>query len=168
MAEEIKEPQGPYYGEEVRSWQVDEYARHERGPVWYAVAFLIALSFVLYAIVTRNFLFALIVIMGGVVIGLSALREPQKIPFQVTTRGVSLGNQFVPFRELRSFWILYEPPQLKNLYFDFRSPLTPHLVVSLEEEDPVALRRTLLEYLGEDPTQEQEPLTEVLGRFLKI
>ncbi len=168
MADENYENQEPYIGEEIFRWEVDEYVRHERGPVWYAVAFLVGLSLVLYAIVTRNFLFAIVLIMAGVIIALSALREPQRIPFMVTTRGVALGSQFVPFRELKSFWILYEPPQLKNLYVDFRSPITPHLVVPLEEQDPLELRKTLLEFLSENASQEEESMSEILGRLLKL
>ncbi len=168
MADESYENQEPYIGEEIFRWEVDEYVRHERGPVWYAVAFLVGLSLVLYAIVTRNFLFAIVLIMAGVIIALSALREPQRIQFMVTTRGVALGSQFVPFRELKSFWILYEPPQLKNLYVDFRSPITPHLVVPLEEQDPLELRKTLLEFLSENASQEEESMSEILGRLLKL
>lgn len=160
--------QPAYVGEEIFSWMVDEYERHERGPVWYAIAFLVGLSLVLYAIVTRNFLFAVIVVMAGVIIALSAMREPQRIPFVVTTRGVALGHQFVSYKELRSFWILYEPPYLKNLYVDFRSPITPHLVIPIEDQDPVEVRRVLLEFITENQSQEDETLTDVLGRFLKI
>ncbi len=158
----------PYLGEEIFSWEVDEYVRHERGPVWYAVAFLVGLSLVMYAIVTRNFLFAIVIIMAGVIIALSALREPQRISFMLTTRGVALGSQFVPFKELKSFWILYEPPQVKNLYVDFRSAITPHLVVPIEEMDPLELRRALLEFLAENKSQEDESMSEILGRLLKL
>ena len=75
MEEEQAEitPVGPYIGEELFSWTVDGYERHERGPVWYAIAFLIGLSLVLYAIVTRNFLFAIVVVMAGVIIALIGL-----------------------------------------------------------------------------------------------
>ena len=168
MEEEQAQIPAPYVGEEIFSWTVDEYERHERGPVWYAVAFLVGLSLVLYAIITRNFLFAIVIIMAGVIIALSSLREPQRIPFVVTTRGVALGHQFVPYKDLRSFWILYEPPHLKNLYIDFRSVVTPHLVISLEDQDPVEVRRTMLEFIAEDETQEEESLTDVLGRLLKL
>ncbi|MFA5853450.1 MAG: hypothetical protein WC866_00020 [Patescibacteria group bacterium] len=168
MEEEQAEIEARYVGEEIFGWMVDEYERHERGPVWYAIAFLVGLSLVLYAIVTRNFLFAVVIIMAGVIVALSAMREPQKIQFLVTTRGVALGHQFVPYKELRSFWILYEPPHLKNLYVDFRSPITPHLVIPIEDQDPVELRQALLEFIAENETQEEEPLTDILGRFLKI
>lgn len=171
MAEEvleIEESGAPYYGEEIAGWVVDEYHRHERGPMWYALAFVVGLSLVLYAVITQNFLFAVIIVMCGVIIGLSALREPQKVQFRLTRRGVMLGSQFSSYKDLRSFWILYEPPYVKNLYIDFKSPVMPHLVVPIEDQDPVKIRRTLLDYIREDMTQEQEPLSDLLSRVLKL
>lgn len=168
MENEELEFQGPYLGEEIVGWMVDEYERHERGPVWYAVAFIVGISLVLYAVITQNFLFAIIIIMCGVIIGLSSLREPDRIPFLATTRGVALGGQFFAYKELRSFWIMYEPPFVKCLYLDFRNPITPHLVIPLEDQDPLEIRDALLEFLREDLTQEEEPLSDLLGKVLKI
>jgi len=157
-----------YFGEEVFSWTVDEYERHERGPIWYATSFIVGVALVLYAMITQNFLFAVIIIMAGVIIGLSSMREPQKILFQLTTRGIVLGSEFIPFKELKSFWIFYEPPHFKNLYIDYRNPVTPHLKVPLEEQDPLEIRSALLEFLREELSQEEEPLSELLGRVLKL
>lgn len=157
-----------HFGEEIFSWTVDEYERHERGPVWYAIAFIVGVALILYAMITQNFLFAVIIIMAGVIIGLSSLREPQKILFQMTTRGVLLGNEFSPYKDLKSFWIFYEPPHFKSLYIDYRNPVTPHLKVSLEDADPLEVRAALLEFLREELSQEEEPLSELLGRVLKL
>jgi len=156
------------FGEDIFSWTVDEYERHERGPLWYAVAFIIGVALILYAMISQNFLFAVIIVMTGVIIGLSSLREPQKILFQMTTRGVLLGNEFTPYKQLKSFWIYYEPPHFKNLYIDFRNPITPHLKVPLEDQDPLEVRAALLEFLREELSQEEEPLTELLGRVFKL
>ena len=167
MADEIT-PGEPYLGEPVCSWTIDEYERHERGPLWYAAAFVIGVTLVLYAMITQNFLFAIIIVMCGVIIGLSTLREPRRVLFQVTTRGVCMDKSFTPFKELKSFWIMYEPPDVKNLYLDFRNPMNPHVKVPLEDEDPLQVRQALLEFLREEAEQEQEPLTEILGRLLKL
>ncbi len=168
MTEEEQRQALTYQGEPIFSWTVDEYERHERGPVWYAIAFVVGVSLILYAMITQNFLFAVIIIMAGVIIGLSTLREPRRVLFQMTTRGVGLGREFLPYKDLKSFWILYEPPHLKNLYIDFRNPITPHLKISLEEQDPVEIRASLLSFLREEPNQEQESLADLLGRVLKL
>lgn len=172
MAEEFQEAQEvlaeAYFGEEIFSWTIDEYERHERGPVWYAIAFILGVSLVLYAMVTQNFLFAVILIMTGVIIGLSTMREPRKVLFQLTTRGVVIGNEFTPYKDLKSFWIFYEPPHVKNIYMDYRNPITPHLKVPLEDQDPLQVRATLLEFMREELSNEEEPLSELLGRVLKL
>ena len=154
-------------GDQVFSWLVDEYERHERGPVWYAAAFLAGVGLILYAIIAQNFLFAIIIVMFGVIIGLSTLREPERILFQVTTRGVGVGHLFVPYKELKDFWIVYEPPYVKNLYIEHKNPMTPRIVVPIEDADPVEIRRALLDYLDEDGRTE-EPLGDLLGRVLKL
>ena len=154
-------------GEQVFGWMVDEYERHVRGPIWYAVSFLAAVGLILYAIVAQNFLFAIIIVMFGVIIGLSTLREPERILFQVTTRGVAVGHLFVPYKELKDFWIVYEPPYVKNLYIEHKNALTPRIVVPMDDEDPVEVRRALLEYLDEDGRTE-EPLGDLMGRVLKL
>ncbi len=154
-------------GERVFGWLVDEYERHERGPVWYAISFLVGVALILYALITQNFLFAIILVMFGVIIGLSTLRDPERILFQVTTRGVAVGHLFVPFKELKDFWIVYEPPYVKNLYIEHKNALTPRIVVPIDDADPVDVRRALLEYLNEDGRTE-EPLGDLLGRVLKL
>src|SRR5687767_9190413 len=40
-------------GEQVFGWLVDEYERHERGPVWYAAACLATIGLILYAIIAQ-------------------------------------------------------------------------------------------------------------------
>lgn len=163
-----QEASGAYPGEELMSWVVDEYERHDRGPVWYAVAITMALALVLYAVVTQNFLFAVIVIMFGVIIGLSTMREPQRLLFVITNRGVGIGNRFVFYKELKSFWMIYEPPDVKNIYIEYKRSVRPHLVIPIDDQDPVEIRRTLLRFLEEDLTQEDEPMSDLLGRILKL
>lgn len=164
----MEQAQNPGQGQELLSWAVDEYERYERGPIWYAAMILLALGLLLYAVVTQNFLFAVIILMFGVIIGLSSLREPQKLPFMVTSRGVIIGARFYHFKEFRSFWILYEPPHVKNIYLEFKQSIRPHLVIPLYEENPLTVRESLLQFLNEDAEQEEEPFSDLLGRVLKL
>lgn len=164
----MDQAQNPYQGQELLRWTVDEFERYERGPVWYAAMIALALGLLLYSVVTQNFLFAVIILMFGVIIGLSSLREPQKLPFAITSRGIGIGGRFFSFKEFGSFWILYEPPHVKNIYLEFKHAIRPHMVIPLYEENPLAVREMLLQYLSEDAGQEDEPLSDVLGRVLKL
>ena len=164
----MEQAQNPYQGRELLSWVVDEFERYERGPIWYAAMILLGMGLLLYAVVTQNFLFAVIILMFAVIIGLSSLREPQKLLFAVTSHGIGIGTRFFHFKEFGSFWILYEPPHVKNIYLEFKQSIRPHLVIPLYEENPLTVREALLQYLREDAEQEDEPLSDTLGRVLKL
>ena len=73
----------------------------------------------------------------------------------------------MPFKELKDFWIVYEPPFVKNLYIEHKNALTPRIVVPIEDADPVEIRRALLDYLDENGRTE-EPLGDLLGRVFKL
>lgn len=162
------EEEGSYEGEELLSWTIDEYVRHERGPVWYALAITTTVAILLYAVVTQNFLFAVIVIMFAVITGLSSLREPRKLMFVVTDLGIAVGEKFFPFKDFKNFWVLYEPPQVKNVYLEFRRAALPHLVVPLDEQDPLTIRETLLRFMHEDLSKDEEPFGDLIARIFKI
>jgi hypothetical protein len=157
----------PYEGGELLSWTVDEFVRHQRGPLWFFVVGIVGLVLLTYAILTKNFLFAVVILMFGVLVGLSSMRDPQKFLFVVTDLGIGIGDRFHPFKDLKNFWIVYEPP-VKNIYFEFKRSPRPHLVVPLYEQDPTRVRDALMRFVAEDSTQEDEPFADTLARFLKL
>lgn len=157
----------PYRGEILLTWPVDEYENHARGLLWYLIFALLGATALIYALATQNFLFAVIVIMFGVIIGLSSLRDPRQMDFIVTEIGVGVGHQFFTFKELKNFWILYDD-EVKNLYFEFKKSLRPHLVIPLYDVNPLPVRELLLEFLDEELEDFEEPLSDFFGRLLKL
>jgi len=150
------------------TWPVDEYVNHERGILWYVFFAVFGGAGLIYALVTQNFLFAVILVMFGVIIGLSSLREPRQMDFVVTEMGVGVGFQFFEFKEIRNFWILYDE-EVRNIYFEFRRSLRPHLVVPLYDIDPLPVRELLLEFIDEEVDDDlEEPLSDYFGRLLKL
>ena len=134
------------YGKELLSWEVSDHHGHERGTFWYVAAAVIALGTLIYAVLTRNFLFAFIIIMFGIIIVTHTLRPTGQYRFSITERGIVLGKRFYQWKDMVQFWIVYEPPAVKTLYFDFGG-LRPRLPVSLENTDPNMVRKTLLKML---------------------
>lgn len=156
------------HGKEILAWDIDEYAKYERGWLWYVIATAVGLGLMVYAIVTSNFLFALIIVMFSLALYLSIVSEPAKIRFAVTEDGLEVGHTFYPYRQLQSFWLIYDPPLVKNVYFEFVSPIKPRLTIELDEMNPNAVRSALAGFIREDLTQVEEPLSDILGRLFKI
>lgn len=150
------------------SWEAYDRPHYERGSFWFAGMSLVGGALLLYAVVTGNFLFALIILMSALVIYLSGIGDPQLVEITLTDLGVGVGDEFFLFREVEKFWFAYEPPEVKNLYIDLKRGIHTRTRISLEDQNPNEVRAVLGRYVHEDLTQEEEPFIEFISRVLKI
>lgn len=155
-------------GRVVYQWTVKEYEKLQRTRRWYLVMGGVGIFLVVYAALTANYLFALIIILFGIVLYLHELQEPLEVPFALTDTGIVLGKKFYRYSELQNFWIIYNPPEVKTLYFSLNNLLRHRLQISLVDYDPRPIRDHLNLYLTEDLEQEEEPLTDKMGRLLGL
>jgi len=149
-------------------WEFNDRPQYQRGRLWYSVMLTIGAGLLLYALVSANFLFALIVVMFALVIYVSTIFEPSKLRFAVTEDGLDIGADFVPFRDLDKFWFYYDPPEIKSLYLEFRDTLRPRMRVDLGDQNPNKVREALAKFVREDLEQVDEPFSDILGRILKL
>ena len=64
--------------------------------------------------------------------------------------------------------MIYEPPEVKNLYIEFKNVLRPRLGIPLQNEKPLEIRDLLLKHLPENKEREHEPISDGLSRFFKL
>ena len=150
------------------SWEFPEYTVPKRKKSWYVWAILSFTLLLLYAVLTANFLFGLIIIMTTIILFLYHHKEPLNVRFVITPDGISIDDKNYSFKELKKFWLIYEPPEVKNLYFEFKSSFKPMLVIPLLDQNPIKVRKILKGYLEEDLEKESESTIEALARVLKI
>ncbi len=153
---------------EYLGWDFFEHKKYERGTLWYAGMSVAGLGLLIYAVVSANFLFAFIVILFALVTYLASLGDHSKSRFAVTEGGVRVGGRLYPFREIRRFWFIYEPPAVKSLYLETRSVVEPRLVIDLDEMNPNEVRTILARFVREDFSETDEPFSDYIGRILKI
>ncbi len=154
-------------GKTFLQWKFFEFPIHQRGLVWYFVSGLFIMLFLGYAVFTRNFLFALIIILF-VLLFYIMNRSVREITIQIGEDGVLLGNKLYQYSSMEKYWIIYNPPQVKSLYIQFKSFFSPRLVISLENQSPLKIREILSNYIVEDLDQEEEPPLDTLTRVLKL
>jgi len=155
-------------GEPLIAWEVDEYERHSRGVQWYVVTVVLGVALIIYALATANFMFAVIILMIGVVLFLSGMKQPHRIPVVLTDNGILIGDTFHPYRMMRDFSVVYEPPHVKVLYVDFHSLWRPLMSIPLENSDPVMVRECLLPFVVENLNRNEESLTDLVSRLYKL
>lgn len=155
-------------GRAFAAWTIPEYTQHERNRTWYWTAGIVAAVLLVYSVWTANFLFAVLILLTGIILYVQHNERPALLMVQLRSDGVQVGEGNYSFKDLKSFWIIYEPPEVKTLYFDFSSNWLPRLPVPLQDEDPVAIRRFLVQYLPEDLSREGEPTSDALSRIFKL
>lgn len=155
-------------GNVITTWETWEYPPTERSTGWYVAAGSIGLAMLLYALITANFVFALILLMFAVILLMRDLKKPARVRAYVTTSGVVLGDEFYPYEKIKDFSISYAPPDIKYLYVSFQGRLQPTLSIHLDEANPNDVRRALLPYVFENLDREGESLTDTLRRVYKL
>ncbi len=157
------------YGDEIIGWSVPEYEKYERTETWYIAAAIIAVLLLSYSFWTANFLFAVIIIIVGMVIILHDGREPAMVRFSITDEGVIIGRKFYDFDEIKDFSVVYKPKRgVKNLYFEFKNAIKHRLSIPLQDMNPLPIRENLLKYLKEDLERTDQPASEGIARMLKL
>ncbi len=156
-------------GQELHSWKIPEREHYEHSFRWKIGASLVGLALVAVAVLTNNFLFALIILIAAFIIVFNEGDEPEKIRFMIGTEGILLGEKFYDYDDFKSFSVLYKPNEdLKALYFDCQNFWQRDLIIPLLDHNPLPIRENLLKYLKEDLTRTDEPFSETLGRLLKL
>ena len=107
----------PDYGEIFFNWKFSEFPQHQRSRSWYIWGGIAVGLLLIYSIFTFNFLFGLIVIMISLIV-LLFHRSSNEVTFQIAEDGIIVNGKFYSFKSLKNFFIIYEPPEIKNLYFE--------------------------------------------------
>ncbi|MFH1098612.1 MAG: hypothetical protein V1723_01670 [Candidatus Uhrbacteria bacterium] len=154
-------------GDTIISWAFSEYTQHERGRWWYIAAAVIAALLIVYSFASRNFLFAVIIVMIAIALYLRHVRQPVELTCTITERGVQVGDDFLAYDSLRNFWILDRADSPRTLYVDVRG-LRGRLVIPLGDLGVEEVRAALRERLPEDTEQHDEPAADAIGRMLKL
>jgi hypothetical protein len=152
----------------ITSWPIPEFDRHERKKSWYIIAIAALLALMIYAIYTANFLFAVILIFLLIIFYLDDRQGAKEISFKITTDGITIGEKSYFYKEIKNFYVIYEPPEVKNVYFVFKNIAKPRIRIPLFDQNPVIIREVLLKHLEEDLEKEYEPVSDRIGRFLKL
>lgn len=163
-----KELQAQDRGAVRLEWTHPEFTQHQRGAAWYVLFALVAGGLLTYAIITSNYLLAIAVILFGFIMLNYHRHEPRPIPFEIRDKGIVVGSTYLPFSSLQSFWIIYQPPHIKTLYFLRKARLRNEISIPLIETNPLSVRKLLENTLPEDLSKETETPNDSLARILKI
>ena len=147
-------------------WIAPEFEQYEKSKSWFITTGLIAGALFLLAIFTKNLLFALMIALVYFVISTYASKNPREIKLAITPKGIKIEKTLYDFENLRSFWLFYDPPEVKELSIRSKKTIMPYIKIPLGEQDPVEVRQMLIKYLPE--RKHKESLVDNLVRQIRF
>ena len=97
----------------------------------------------------KDVLLAIFLMLSSLVLVLYANKKPDISKITIDQVGVSINENKYYYKELRSFWMDYNPGGLKELSLESRKWYMPHIKVSIEKEDPIELRSLMINFVPE-------------------
>jgi|SRR3989344_2187445 len=139
------------------TWEALEYLHQEKSKDWFIVLGIIALALFIVALLFKNALFAVVIVLSAVTLMLHARRPPDMLNFEVNRVGIVINKRFYPYSFLYSFWVDRTDTHAPKLLVTSKKLLMPMIIIPLGDQDPDAVRNFLANYL---PEQELlEPLS---------
>ena len=147
----------------IISWQASEYTYVKKSSDWYWAIGILTIGLFVVALIFSNVLFGIFMLLAGFTIALYGARPPRVIPFSLSVEGVRIENRVYPYESLKSFWIFYHPPNIKELSIESQKMIIPHIKIPLGDANPAKIRAYLQQFLPE--RQQEESLIDVGMRF---
>ena len=147
-------------------WTASEFVKYKRDKNWFILPGLVALALVAIAIILKNFLFTVGIIIAAFVVYFYATKEPRKIKFSISGKGIRVDNRIFPFEDLKSFWIFYNPPELTELSVRSKKMFMPYIKIPLGDQNPAEVRKLLVRFIPE--RKHNESVVDTWARKLKF
>ncbi len=158
----------PDFDKAAFSWIAPEYLQHPKTVKWWVIAGIILLLAMIAEAFSGNWtMLVATIVFAGVYTYVHTFRPPRHTKINISELGIKIGHRKIPYEALESFWIIYDPPLTKSLYFRQKNQLISDLVIELEDQDPLEIRAFLEKFLVE-VTGVQQQFTDVLLRLLKL
>jgi hypothetical protein len=158
----------PDFDKAAFSWIAPEYLQHPKSTTWWLVAGIVwAVSIILEAFSGNWTMLAATVLFGLVYWYIHEHHPPKHTKINLSELGVKIGHTKIPYAEIESFWIIFDPPFSRRLFLRIKDSLLPDLVIELESQNHQQIRAFLEQYLSER-VGVKENFTDIILRALKL
>ncbi len=135
-------------------WATPEYKYYRKDKSWFFIAGIFFGILMIWSLWTRNILFAIFIGLSYFLIVVFALKKPEAAYISINSKGVSINTNLHEFDSLKSFWIFYEPPEIKEISLKDKKKTSPYIKIPLGDQSPIEIRSLLIKYIPEKRQEE--------------
>lgn len=89
-------------------WLAPQYEHKDQSMDWFWALGVIIVATAITAIIYRNYFFAILIILGGLLLGYFTVKKPEMIDYELNEKGLRMKNRLHPYEEIKTFWIRKE------------------------------------------------------------
>ncbi|MEK7552475.1 MAG: DUF5673 domain-containing protein [Patescibacteria group bacterium] len=145
------------------SWTGPEYINREKGSEWYLAVVIITAGIIISAILLKNYIFAVFILLAAFTLILFASKKPRIIEIKINEQGILCDKYFYPFSALESFWI-EENASHHKLILKSKKILMPYISLPIQPDEIEIVQEFLRNYLTEE--QLHEPILHRLMEYV--
>lgn len=152
---------------QVLSWSGPLYIHRPNIKIIVAVSSALFVIAALVQIFQKNIISTIFFGLLGVMILIRAGKKPEVVDFEINPLGVKVGERLYGFREIKSFWIEYDPAlDIKELSLQLKKWYYTYIKIPIYDQNPVQLRLVLLSFLPE--AEHEDTLADTVSRRLGL
>jgi len=148
------------------SWKALEHEHREKTSDWFWAVGIIAIAAAVLAVFFGNILFGLLILIAAFASILQGHTKPRILEYELSRKGVRVGDTLYPYSTLESFWVIDEEIN-DRIIIKSQKTLMPFIIIPYDSTrvDPEHLRDYLLEYIDEEELEEplSQQIMEILG-----
>lgn len=125
-------------------WEGAEHEHVEKTTDWYWGLAIIIITGVVVALISKNYLFAVLLVLGGTMLGMYANDKPKPVAVEISERGIKLDRDLYIFETIESFWMYKDQRDTNQLLIVTGRKILPQRIISIPESIPVLELRNYL------------------------
>ena len=154
-------------GKEIK-WSVQEFEYFEKGISWYWLTIIIGVVLVFLALLQKNFLFAIFVVIAELLVLSWGSYYPKAIEVKLNDKGLEINRKkLYPYDSLKGFAVnpTYSS-SVFEVFFFVKQKLAQEIKVLARSEDVADIKELLKNYLPE--MEHEDSLIDHIIRILKF
>ena len=114
----------------------------------------------------KDTLTAIFLVLSSLVLILYSNKRPEISRIIVNQKGITVGDTLHYYKDLRSFWIHYDPGSSKELSLESKKWYMPYIKVSIENNNPLDIRSLMINFLPEK--EHENSLVDIIARKIGL
>ena len=148
-------------GDKKLTWSALEYEEKERGADWFWALGVIVVAGSVASFIYGNNFFGLLLIIGGILLGVFAIKKPDMVSYELNEKGLKIRNRLFPYENIKSFWVK-RVGEKSALFIRSERLFMPIISMPIEQSLAEEIRSSMLENNVIEEEMKEHPSEKIM------